>query len=297
MQEIEKNTHATSSLVNKHLNIIQDGDDSAINNNSLIKQLTGNDPLQVNPKHVDPFVLPPEEVPKSILICNSLPHFKKLEAALLEHFLIIEFNVKFRGTDKEDPKLLNKILDNPEEIEWFIYESIQAYKEMVKNGENFVLRKDGEETRKLVDKHQNPVNYVLNKLIIGYGSEIKTTSDKKPIIKNSDYPVFTQDLNAVIIEYAKDEGIELTLNRKGEISSKFLIGTIRYEFDLDYNYTTQTTNGKRYYPNLITNEDYWIILNQISPEKVDEAIKKELDLEEKNQDSKPEEGENTSQNA
>lgn len=178
MQEIEKNTHATSSLVNKHLNIIQDGDDSAINNNSLIKQLTGNDPLQVNPKHVDPFVLPPEEVPKSILICNSLPHFKKLEAALLEHFLIIEFNVKFRGTDKEDPKLLNKILDNPEEIEWFIYESIQAYKEMVKNGEDFVLRKDGEETRKLVDKHQNPVNYVLNKLIIGYGSEIKTTSDK-----------------------------------------------------------------------------------------------------------------------
>lgn len=297
LQEIEKNTHATSSLVNKHLNIIQDSDDSAINNNSLIKQLTGNDPLQVNPKHVDPFVLPPEEVPKSILICNSLPYFKKLEPALLERFLIIEFNVKFRGTDKEDSELLNKILGNPEEIEWFIYESIQAYKEMVKNGEDFVLRKDGEETRKLVDKHQNPVNYVLNKLIIGYGSEIKTTSDKKPIIKNSDYPVFTQDLNAVIIEYAKDEGIELTLNRKGEISSKFLIGTIRYEFDLDYNYTTQTTNGKRYYPNLITNEDYWIILNQISPEKVDEAIKKELDLEEKNQDSKPEEGENTSQNA
>ena len=35
LQEIEKDTHATSSLVNKHLNIIQDSDDSAINNNSL----------------------------------------------------------------------------------------------------------------------------------------------------------------------------------------------------------------------------------------------------------------------
>lgn len=43
LQEIEKNTHATSSLVNKHLNIIQDSDDSAINNNSLIKQITGNE--------------------------------------------------------------------------------------------------------------------------------------------------------------------------------------------------------------------------------------------------------------
>lgn len=44
-------------------------------------------------------------------------------------------------------------------------------------------------------------------------------------MKNADQPVFTQDLNAVMIEFAKEEGIELTLNRKGEISSKFLIGT------------------------------------------------------------------------
>lgn len=246
LQEIEKNTHATSSLVNKHLNIIQDSDDSAINNNSLIKQITGNDPLQVNPKHMDPFVLPKEEVPKSILICNSLPHFKRLEPALLECFLIIEFNVKFRGTDKEDPELLNKILDNPEEIEWFIYESIQAYKEMLENGEDFILRKDGEETRKLVDKHQNPVNYVLNKLIIDHDPEINTITDKEPIVKNADEPVFRQDLNDLIIEYAKEKGIELTLNRKGAISSKFLIGIIRYEFELSDFYTTETTDGKRY---------------------------------------------------
>ena len=293
LQEIEKNTHATSSLVNKHLNIIQDSDDSAINNNSLIKQITGNDPLQVNPKHVDPFVLQKEEVPKSILICNSLPYFKKLEPAFLERFLIIEFNVKFRGTDNEDPELLNKILDNPEEIEWFIYESIQEYKKMVENGKDFVLRKDGEATRKLVDKHQNPVNYVLNKLIIKHDPEINTDSEKEPKVKNANYPVFTQDLNAVIIEYAKEKGIELTLNRKGEISSKFLISTIRYEFDLSEFYVTQTFDGKRYYPDLITNDDYWIILNQILPKKVDEAIKKELGLEEKNQESESKEGENT----
>ena len=64
-------------------------------------------------------------------------------------------------------------------------------------------------------------------------------------MKNADQPVFTQDLNAVMIEFAKEEGIELTLNRKGEISSKFLIGTIRYEFDLSDLYVTQTTDGKR----------------------------------------------------
>lgn len=210
----------------------------------------------------------------------------------MERFLIIEFNVKFRGTDNEDPELLNKILKNPEEVEWFIYESIQAYKEMLENEEDFILRKDGEGTRKLVDKHQNPVNYVLNKLIIKHDPEINTDSEKEPLVKKADEPAFTQDLNAVIIEYAKERGIELTLNRKGEIGSKFLIGAIRYEFDLDHNFETQTTEGKRYYPNLITNDTYWCILNQISPEKVPEEIKKELDLEEKNQDSESEESEN-----
>lgn len=297
LQEIEKNTHATSSLVNKHLNIIQDSDDSAINNNSLIKQITGNDPLQVNPKHQDPFVLAKEEVPKSVLICNSLPYFKKLEPALLERFLIIEFNVKFRGTDKENPNLLNEILENPEEIEWFIFESIQAYKEMLENGEDFILRKDGEATRKLVDKHQNPVNYVINQMIIKHDPEINTASEKDPKVSNADYPIFTQDLNATIIEFAKEKGIELTLNRKGEIGSKFLINTIRYEFDLPDTYVTQTIKGKRYYPDLITNDTYWNTLNKISPKAVPDEIKKALKLETPNQENYSKEGENKTKNA
>lgn len=116
-------------------------------------------------------------------------------------------------------------------------------------------------------------------------------------MKNADQPVFTQDLNAVMIEFAKEKGIELTLNRKGGISSKFLIGAIRYEFDLTYFYTTQTSDGKRYYPNLITNNDYWIILNKIAPEVVPDEIKKALKLEEQNSEEDSEEDENTSMNA
>lgn len=293
LQEIEKNVHATSSLVNKHLNIIQDSDKSAINNNSLIKQMTGNDPLQVNPKHINPFVLPKEEVPKTIVICNNIPFFKRLEPALLERFLIIEFNVKFRGEPNENKNLLNDILDNPEEIEWFIYESIKAYKEMIKNGRDFVLRKDGDATREIIDKHQNPINYLLNKVIIDHNSNISNNTDKdkeKPLVKNADNPVYTQHLNLVLIELAKKDGIDLTLNRKGEISKKSLLSTIRYEFDLRDMYVTETYDGKRYYPDLITNDDYWIILNNISPEDVPTEIKSALKLEEQQQEAGFEEG-------
>ena len=252
LQEIEKNTHATSSLVNKHLNIIQDSDSSAINNNSLIKQLTGNDPLQVNPKYVDPYVIPKEEVPKSILICNRIPFFKQLEPALLERFLIIEFNVKFRGTENENPNLLNEILANPEEVEWFIYESIEAYREMQEHEKDFILRKDGDVTRKLVDKHQNPVSYILNQLIKNYDSDESKVTDK----------VYTQDLNTTIQKVAKIEGLDLDLDRKSQIPPTQLIKTIRFEFNLDDMYITKTSNGKRYYPGLIANDFYFNIINK-----------------------------------
>ena len=300
LQEIEKNTHATSSLANKHLNIIQDSDDSAINNNSLIKQITGNDPLQVNPKHVNPFVLPKEEVPKTIVVCNNIPFFKKLEQALLERFLIIEFNIKFRGEANENKNLLNDILADPEEIEWFIYESIQAYKEMIEAGDDFVLRKEGNVTRTIVDKHQNPINYLLNKVVMAYDPDFNNPEyigKSEPIVKNAEYLVFRQDLNAVMQHLAKEEGIDLTLDRKGQIPPKSLMSAIRYEFELsEYEYATATKDGKRYYPDLITNDEYWKILDKISDEGIPEKIKEELQKAEENLEDS-EEGETGQQNS
>lgn len=287
LQEIEKNTHATSSLANKHLNIIQDSDDSAINNNSLIKQITGNDPLQVNPKHMPPFVLPKEEVPKTILICNTLPRFKRLEQALLERFLIIEFNVKFRGTDKENPNLLNEILEDPHEIEWFIFESLQAYKKMVESGNDFILRKDGEATRSLVDKHQNPLNYLLCQLI----------EEHNPDEANELGYLYTNELNAAMRHLAEVEGIDLILNRKGLLSSKQLIDAIRYEFDLyDTYYETRTHDGARYYPDLVPNMKYWDIVDELFDEfEIPDKIKEEKEKAKENSEDS-EEGETEQQN-
>ena len=300
LQEIDRNTHATSSFVNKHLNIIQDSDNTAINNNSLIKQITGNDPLQVNPKHATPFVLPKEEVPKTIVVCNNIPFFKKLEQALLERFLIIEFNIKFRGETNENKNLLNDILADPEEIEWFIYESIQAYKKMIENGEDFVLRKEGNVTRTIVDKHQNPINYLLNKVVMAYDPDFNNPEyigKSEPIVKNAEYLVFRQDLNAVMQHLAKEEGIDLTLDRKGQIPPKSLMSAIRYEFELsEYEYTTATKDGKRYYPDLITNDEYWKILDKISDEGIPEKIKEELQKAEENLEDS-EEGETGQQNS
>lgn len=300
LQEIDKNTHATSSLVNKHLNIIQDSDSSTINNNSLIKQITGNDPLQVNPKHTAPFVLPKEEVPKTIVVCNNIPFFKKLEPALLERFLIIEFNIKFRGETNENKNLLNDILDNPEEIEWFIYESIQAYKRMIEAEEDFILRKDGDVTRNIVDKHQSPINYLLNKVITDHNpafNALEYNGTPEPNVKNEECLVYRQDLDKVMQHLAKKEGIDLTLNRKAEIPPKSLISAIRYEFELSDYYVTETNKGKRFYPDLTTNTEYWKILKEITGKDIPEEIKEEIQKAEHKSKEDSEEGENAVQNA
>ena len=259
LQEMEKNAHASSSLINKHLNIINDSDSSAITNNSYIKQITGNDNLQVNPKYKDAYVLPKEEVPKTIIICNTIPYFTKLEQALIERFIIIEFNVKFRGTEEENPHLLDDILSNPEEIEWFIYESLQAYKEMVDNKEDFILR-EGENNKSLIIKHQKPIQHILSKLISEYNTD-----------KGKD--ISTNQLNKAILHKTKDEGIEIATNDNNLIGSKKLINAIRTQFDLwDMYYDTKSKNGKRYYPNLVKTEEYDNIVKELNKDKPESGI-------------------------
>ena len=254
LQEIEKNPHASSGLINKHLNIINDSDSSAIKNNSYIKQMTGNDPLPVNPKYKDPYVLPKEEVPKTIIICNSIPYFTKLEQALIERFIIVEFNVKFRGTGKEKPHLLDDILSNKEEIEWFIYESLKEYKNMVDNKEDFILR-ENINNKNLILKHQKPIPYILSKLISDYDVE---KGEK----------ILTNELNNVILEKAKEEGIEIATNDKDMIGSKKLINAIRNQFDLwDIDYSSQSSNGKRYYPYLVKTKEYDEFLKKLKKNK------------------------------
>lgn len=259
IQELEKNAHASSSLVNKHLNIVNDSDTTAITNNSYIKQMTGNDPLQVNPKYKDAFVLPKEEVPKTIIICNTIPYFTKLEQALIERFIIIEFNVKFRGTEKENPHLLDDIISNPEEIEWFIYKSLKAYEEMEDNKKDFILR-EGDNNKSLIIKHQKPIQHILSKLISKYD-----------VYEGENIP--TNELNKAILYKSNEEGIEIATNDNNLIGSKKLINAIRSQFDLwDMGYITESSNGERNYPGLVKTEEYNKIVEELNKDKDESNI-------------------------
>lgn len=285
LQEMENNTHSTSSLANKHLNFIRDSDNTTIENNSFIKQLTGNEEIQVNPKHKNPYILPKEEVPKTMMICNSIPLFKVYEQALIERLLIIEFLVKFRGTPKQDPELEAKIIADPEEIEWLIYESVQAYKDKEANKEPFILKITDEETRELIDKHTNPLNHLVRQLIAKHDPLAYET--EKALLRDRFKPVIANDLALALVHLANILGLDIPLDRNNQVSKRKLLSTIKTEFDLwegelirdkenqdkfiMRNYTTQpekvNKTSVRVYPNLIATHLYFQVLQELEQDK------------------------------
>lgn len=270
-------THATSQLLDKHLNIINDADDRPIQNIGLIKQLSGYDSISINPKGKDSITIPREEVAKMILVANAIPVFRKLDSGLLERFLIIEFNIKFRGTEKEDKHLLEKLL-KPDNIEWLIYNGLEAYKELelkeaesIAKGEipdGFILKRDIEETKDLVAKYTNPLNYIIRKLILKHDKE----AFKDEVSEDDDYAYITiDDLNTNILKTADYLGLELEpyKNKSGKVDPRRILPILRNEFNLNENYKTESKRikrgsndkVKRYYPDLIKDVELWEFLN------------------------------------
>ena len=292
--DIEKNTHSTSILVGNHLNIVREAKTDVVYDNKPYKILSGDDPIPINPKNQHPYMLPKEEVPKSVMVANNLPPFKKPVLSIIQRFLIIEFNKRFRNTDKMIDKLDDLIINSKEDMEWLIYNSLEAHRKMTESNKGFRLKLNDEKTMELMYKHSKPLHYLITKLIAkhdatAFSSEVEiyehdenngTTVFTSPYIK-------TTELNELIVYLSEKEGVEIPINaRTGKVDGRIITKTIKSEFDL-HDYHMETKNGKkikycsltkkqngtvfRYYPELIKSEYY----DQILKEKIDSEKKNE----------------------
>lgn len=252
------NRFATSHLENKQVNIVRDSPKTPIEDTGMLKSITGYDDIPIEHKGMDKYTLPKEEVPDMITVCNNTPRFKEgFDESLLQRAIIYEFLNKFRGDKtKENPNLEKEILQDPEEMEFLIYQGIQAYKTMVDNGKDFKARISPEETAKRLGKHTDPIRYALP-LLVKYNSRAE---------EDNEDPIFTNELNNLILFICKEEGLNITnLDDKGLIQPRTLVNKIREEFNLDKTYKVQPTNigyqngklkSKRAYPNLCKTPEY-----------------------------------------
>ena len=274
--DIEKNTHSTSILVGNHLNVVREADDGIVTNNKPYKVLVGNEPIPINPKNQHPYMLPKEEVPKSVMVANNIPPFKNPVLSIIQRFLIIEFNKLFRNTDNDIKDLADLIINSNPDMEWLIYHSLEAYKEMVESKKGFKLKLSDEKTKELMYKHSKPVNYIVNKLILkhdknAFDSEVKIYAESPNGETTFSKPyIVTGELNELIVYYAKEDGVEIPLSEKtGKVDGRILTKAIRDEFDLHEYYLedgkkyssiterdAKTGNVIRYYPELIKSDLY-----------------------------------------
>ena len=279
--DIEKNTHSTSILVGNHLNIVREADNGVVTNNKPYKVLVGDEPIPINPKNQHPYMLPKDEVPKSVMVANNIPPFKNPVLSIIQRFLIIEFNKIFRNTDSDIKDLDDLIINSNADMEWLIYNSLEAYKEMVESKKGFKLKVSDAKTKELMYKHSKPVNYLVNKFILkhdknAFDTEVKIYKESANGETTFSKPyIVTGELNDLIVYYAKKiDGVEIPLSEKtGKVDGRILTKAIRDEFDLHEYYlddgkkyssiTYRDANDKviRYYPELIKSDLYDKTLN------------------------------------
>lgn len=296
--KIEKDIHATSILIGKHLNLVRETRNGIVDDNTMYKLLSGNDSIDVNPKNQHPYELPPEEVPKSVMNANNLPNFRNPEISILQRFVLIEFKRIFRNTDADVRNLAKLISESDADMEWLIYNSLEAYKEMVESDEDFILRLSEEETLELVYKHSKPLNYLISKLIAkhdkeAYETEVELSADAVNGETEFVSPYIVADeLNRIVVYLSKNEGIQIPLDEKtGKASSRKLLNAIKDEFDL-YEYYIETANGsskkystvnkringkqQRVYPELIKTAEYNDLLSEMKAKEIETQRTKEF---------------------
>lgn len=219
------NRFATAHLESKQVNIVRDSPKKEIEETGMLKSITGYDDVPVEPKGKDKYMIPKEEVPDMILVCNNVPKFKDgIDEAVVQRVVMFEFLNRFRGTDDVNENLLKEILRNDEEMEWLIYNGIESYKSMVESGEDFKARIDEKKTRELLGKHTDPITYVLPTLVKSTVTEDIRLED----------PIIAKELNELIIYPCNKKGLSITdLDDHGHIKAHVLADKIRTYFEFE----------------------------------------------------------------
>lgn len=266
------NRFATAHLESKQVNIVHDSPNKPIRDTGLLKQITGYDDIPCEPKGKDKYMIPKEEVPDMILFCNNIPDFADgFETAIIQRTVLFEFKNRFRGTDKQNKNLEKEILEDPEEMQWLIYNGIEAYKKMVETDKDFIARANEKTTLELLGKHSDPISHILEKLVVFDSNYCYNEEDKKEI----EDPIVAKELKELISYVAEKEGIAIDhIDKNGMIESKYLVNKIRKFLDNDewsskYLYVAYLGKSETIYPCLRKTDKYYEYLELMMDEELE----------------------------
>ena len=222
-----------------HINLIGEADTTKKHLARNYKEYAGNTPIQIEKKGQDTFTLPAEEIPKAIQACNNIPDID-FDTPTLERFLIIEFKHGFRNSPNKISKLDKKILSNPEEIEWFIYHSLEAWKKF--NGQ-FQIKGSVKDTETQVIYNNNPIIPFLETYTQDYSNDVP---DKLGYVVPSK-PVEVIEFELEVKEYCDREGYNLETTKTGKLKQNLVTEAMETVYDTNFPKTRGGRDIKRAY--------------------------------------------------
>ena len=153
LQKLEGNRFATAQLVGKLANISADLPSKHVEDTAIFKGVTGGDRLEAEYKFKSPFSFLP--FVRLAFSANHPPRSKDISEAFWDRWLVIPFENKFRGTEKEIPRNeLDAQLADPAELSGVMNKALKALRRLRKRGrftESASMRKARQEFREVTD--------------------------------------------------------------------------------------------------------------------------------------------------
>jgi putative DNA primase/helicase len=157
LQKIEEDKYRAAKLYGKRVNICSDIPSTKMHKTEVFKKLvSGLDTIDAENKYQDPFKF--KNKAKLTFSANKIPEGPK-DPVFYERFCLIEFGNKFRGTDKDDKRLIQKLTTNTE-LSGFLNVVLEGLKRLYEN-DKFSYNKTFEETEREYILNSNPVAFFM----------------------------------------------------------------------------------------------------------------------------------------
>jgi putative DNA primase/helicase len=129
LRDLEENRFAASSLQGKLINAFADLPADHLHSTSIFRMLTGGDILNVERKFGDRFDLEPYV--RLIFSANHAPTSDDAGLPFFERWIVVPFNQKFRGTDRDRPRReLDATLADPAELSGVLNKALPALRQV-----------------------------------------------------------------------------------------------------------------------------------------------------------------------
>ena len=278
LASISKNGHELSVLLHSNVNFSSDEENLTIGSNSMIKKITGNDNILVNPKNKEPVKLAGNDMPKLVVVANNMPKFKNNERALINRLGIIIMSLNEPISKSEQVRHLDeKILAETSSMEWLLFQALEKMRTLTEDYKPSwdMSFKTDEEVYDIIGKHSDPVKYFLDKGFEYVGESSNFNVDYDTMVCNShdnnlddymNYYISKSDMQTYFKKACALEKVQINnLDNKSEVKNKVIEGNINYLFGVNnYNYKSKR-NGKsveRVYYFLKPKDYYYKVMEQ-----------------------------------